>query len=178
MDEQLRSEILRLLAEGTENLRTSLDGIEEAEAIRKPADGRWSVLDCLEHVAVTERVLLAQVQSATPAEGPQHNPVREAKILDRALDRTRLIPAPEVVIPPGRLQSVTDALAQFEGTRAETIRFVEEFNGDLRTWLTIHPMVRGPVNCYEMLLMMALHPKRHAQQIAQTRAMAAADRHP
>jgi hypothetical protein len=30
------------------------------------------------------------------------------------------------------------------------------------------------VNCYEMFLLIALHPRRHAQQIALTRALAAA----
>jgi|HubBroStandDraft_6_1064221.scaffolds.fasta_scaffold17819_5 hypothetical protein len=44
------------------------------------------------------------------------------------------------------------------------MQFVDEFSGELRCWLTKHPLITRPVNCYEMLLM-ALHPRRHAHQI-------------
>jgi hypothetical protein len=53
--------------------------------------------------------------------------------------------------------------------RRETVRFVEEFSGDFRSWLTMHPLITRPLNCYEMLLLMALHPARHAMQIAEIR---------
>ena len=174
MDRIERTEILRMLAEGASDLRAAVDGVTEVEAAQHPVAAGWSVLDCLEHLAVTERELLTGVQIAVPAAERQHNPVREAKILDRALDRTRFIAAPEIVIPVSRFKSVGEALAAFESVRAETIRFVEGFEGDPRSWLTTHPLVRGPVNCFEMFLMIALHPKRHAQQIVQARAMEAA----
>ena len=173
MDDLDRKEILRMLAEGSSDLQAAVAGISELEASRRPSAGGWSVLECLEHLAVTERELLTGAQGASPAAERQYNPVREAKILDRALDRTRFIAAPEIVIPAGNFTSASEALARFESVRAETVRFVEEFEGDPRSWLTAHPMVRGPVNCYEMFLMIALHPKRHSQQITQTRAMAA-----
>ncbi len=170
MGEREKEEILRMLAEGDGALHQAVAGIRDSEASLHSVDGGWSVLDCVEHVAITERALLAGVQKAKLADGPQHNPIREAKILDRALDRTRFIAAPDPVIPAGRMGSVSEALASFEAARAETIRCVEEFDGDPRSWITNHPLVRSPVNCYEMFLMVALHPKRHAQQIANTRA--------
>ncbi len=176
MDEVERKEILRILDQGFGDLRGAIDGVTEADASQRPVAGGWSVLDCLEHLAVTEQELLRGVQIAVPVAERQHNPVREAKILDRALDRARIIAAPEIVIPAGKFKSAGEAFAAFEAVRAETVKFVEEFEGDPRSWLTTHPMVRGPVNCYEMFLMIALHPKRHGQQIALTRALAAADR--
>jgi len=169
MKDRERTEILHLLTEGADALRASVAGIGESEASRTPGNGQWSVLDCLEHVAVTERALFAGVRKATLADTPQYNPERETKIRNRALDRTRFIAAPEVVAPSGSVQTVGGALAQFEIARAETIRFVEEFEGDPRAWLTTHPLVRSPVNCWEMLLMIALHPKRHAEQIVHIR---------
>jgi hypothetical protein len=173
MEERERQEIVRMLEDGADALRAAVDGIGNAEAALRPALGGWSVLDCLEHVVVTERALFAGVRNATPADGPQHNPVREAKIRDRTLDRSRIIAAPDIVVPAGRFGSVSDALAQFEQARVETLAWVEKFEGDPRSWLTTHPMVRGPVNCYEMFLMIAPHPQRHAEQIAVIRAMLA-----
>ena len=170
MDEQERQEMLRLLSEGVEELTASVTGIEEAEAVLRPAGGGWSVLDCLEHVAVTEAALLAGIRNATQAPEPQPNPEREAKIRSRALDRNRFIAAPDLVVPGGRFAQAGQALEQFLSARAETVRWVETFAEDPRGWVTTHPLVRSPVNCWEMLLMMALHPKRHAQQISDQRS--------
>jgi DinB superfamily len=176
VEELEKNEILRMLTEGDAALRAALSGISNPQATQRPIEGGWSMLDCVEHVAVTERALLDGVRNATPADGSQHNPVREAKILDRALDRARFIAAPDAVVPAGRLATLAEALVAFEAARAETIRCVEGFEGDPRSWITPHPLVRTPVNCYEMFLMIALHPKRHAQQIALTRAVVAAGR--
>ena len=178
MDEQEKNEILRLLAEGDTVLSAAMAGVSDDEASRRPPEGEWSVLECVEHIAVSERALLDCVLSATPADGPQHNPVREAKIFDRALDRSRTVQAPEIVIPAGKLETVSDALANFQTIRAETIACIERFEGNPRSWVTNHPLVRTPVNCYEMFLMIALHAKRHAMQIAQTRTMAVAEPQP
>lgn len=170
MGEQERQEMLRLLSEGTEELTASATGIEEAEAGRRPAGGGWSVLDCLEHVAVTEEALLARIRNATRAPEPQPNPGREAKIRSRALDRSRFIAAPDLVLPGGRFAQAGQALGQFLSARAETVQWVETFAEDPRSWVTTHPLVRSPVNCWEMLLMIALHPKRHAKQIRDLRS--------
>ena len=93
--------------------------------------------------------------------------------MDRGLDRSRVVPAPEIVVPAGGIETVSDAWATFEAARAETMQWIDEFEGDLRSWVTNHPMVRTPVNCYEMFLMIALHSKRHAQQIADMRVVVA-----
>ena len=162
---QERREMLQLLQEGTEALYALVAGIDDAEAARKPSGGGWSVLDCLEHVAVTEGALFAGIRNATRAEAPRVNPEREAKIRDRALNRERLIAAPEIVVPRSRFANPNQALLNFAAARAETVRWVETFADDPRCWVTTHPMVRTPVNCWEMLLMIALHPKRHAEQI-------------
>ena len=174
MEDGERRVMLRLLAEGSEALRSAVAGVDDLDAARKQADGGWSVLDCLEHVAVTESALFAGIRNATPAGAPQPNPEREAKISTRALDRGRFIAAPEIVVPAGRFVTASDAFAAFQSARADTVRWVETFPGDPRSWITTHPMVRTPVNCWEMLLMIALHPKRHAQQIVTIRAVVAA----
>jgi hypothetical protein len=58
---------------------------------------------------------------------------------------------------------------EFRAARRETIEFVDDFRGDLRWRVAQHPLITRPVNCYEMLILMAMHPRRHALQIAETR---------
>jgi hypothetical protein len=92
------------------------------------------------------------------------NPVREGLIAKRGADRSRRIAAPEMVKPCGTYASVAAALAAFESLRERTVRYVEGCDEDLRAKVTTHPLL-GAVNCYETMLMIALHPKRHADQI-------------
>lgn len=169
MTEEERRHLLGELERGARELRQALEGLEEELAARKPAPDRWSVLDCVEHVAVVEQHLLGRLEAAAPAAGPVGTLQREARIMERAGDRSRPVPAPEMAHPRGRFASVSEALAHFEAARARTVRFVAECGIDLRGQATTHPLI-GAVNAQETVLMMALHPVRHAKQIAEIRA--------
>jgi uncharacterized damage-inducible protein DinB len=165
-----KTEILEMLEDGEAALGSALEGISEADAGRRPGEGRWSVVECVEHMAASEAALLGRLREALPAAESHANPEREAKFAGLALNRERRIEAPDPVRPKGECAGLGAALERFRAVRAETLRFVEEFDGDLRSALAQHPLITRPVNCYEMLLLMALHPKRHAEQIAGIRA--------
>jgi len=168
MREPEGQEILRLLDVGNDALAVALAGVDEDLAVRCPQPERWSILECVEHLAVAEELLLARLDLAEPSDQSRENKMREAKILDFGLDRVRRIECPEAARPTGRFQSLRSAVAQFEAVRTGTVRYVVGFSGDPRSRLTTHPLVYTPVNCYEMLLMIALHPARHAKQITDT----------
>ena len=62
-----------------------------------------------------------------------------------------------------------EALAGFDRARSETLHWLEQFTVDLRGWGTDHPLIPSPVNCYEILLLIAAHPGRHARQVREIR---------
>ena len=157
-----KQELLDELAAGTRILLEALDGVTDAE--RRPAPDRWSALEIVEHVAVVEAYLLARLLEAVDATEPAGSPQREGKIRRFAPTRVRPVTAPEMLVPTGRYATVAEALRAFHAHRAETTRYVEAAEGDLRAKTAIHPLL-GNVNAYEMLLMMAAHPRRHAEQI-------------
>ncbi len=170
MTETEKREILDALAAGRDELGEALRGVDEREAARTPQSGGWSILGCVEHLAVTEQYLLSRLVAGWRADRSHENREIEAVIRARALDRTRRIECPEQALPRGRCASLNEALSCFDAARAETARFVESFEDDPKWWITDHPLTSRPVNCYEMLLMMALHPARHARQIAEIRS--------
>lgn len=176
MAEPEKQAILQELVTGRVALHDSLKGVDEALAVRKPSSGRWSILECVEHLVAAEQYLLSRVTKASRSDSSTENRVREARILARGTDRARRVEAPEMARPSGRFQSLNEALSSFDAARDETIRFVQGFNDDFRFWLTDHPIIPGPVNCYEMLLMMSIHPLRHAKQIAEIRSALASPR--
>jgi hypothetical protein len=160
-----RSQLLDSLRAGREALGQALANLGEGVARRTPKSGGWSILQCMEHMVGSERYLLSRLLLATAADRPEENRAREAKIAAIAADRSRRIEAPEMVRPTGRFSSLSEALAAFDAARAEVIHWVEGCTGDPRQLLTDHPMIPGPVTCYETLLLIAAHPGRHAKQI-------------
>ena len=169
MEAQDKEKILAELQTGRKALLTVLTGVTEDAAARIPSAGKWSVLECVEHVAAAEDYLFSQIILSQPSDEPLRNPTREALILTRGLDRTVPVPSPEVGKPAGRFAMLSEALQHFLESRDRTIRFVEDYVGDLRSKRTTHPLA-GAVNCYEMLLIMAVHPHRHAKQIEEIKA--------
>ena len=145
-----------------------LDGVSEETAARQPALGRWSILDCVEHVIFAEDYLLAQIMTATPLDAPLRNEKRENAIPVRGIDRSRVIESPDLAKPSGRFPTLREALQQFLASRMSTMSFVERCTADLRSQSIPHPLF-GDVSCYEALLMIAVHSLRHTKQIEECR---------
>lgn len=169
MQPEERADLLEWLERGRRTFRDAVAGLTEHEAARVPGEGRWSVRDCAEHVAVVEEYLYQRLLEGRPDPAAAIPPGREALIRARAADRSRKVPAPEAAVPSGRYPTLDEALAAFEKARARTVKFVETCEGDLRAKVTVHPILKA-VNCHETLCMMAAHPERHAKQVAEIRA--------
>jgi hypothetical protein len=164
-----KQELLTLLMDGRQALLDALDGISDEQSRRAPAPGRWSVLECVEHVALVEDYLYARLREGRTVEDTGIDPAREGLIAQRAAVRSRSVPAPNAVRPDGKYSTVADALHAFLECRERTLAYLEQCEEDLRAKLTTHPLL-GAANCQETMLMIALHPKRHAGQIREIRA--------
>lgn len=164
-----KQELIDSLTAGRRTLIDAVDGVTE-DLAKRAEDGRWSILQCVEHLALAEDYLFGQILAATPNDTPLVNQRRERIIREHGSSRSRPMAAPEAATPQGHFATLAEALAAFSASRARTVAFVESYTMDLRAQLTTHPVVTGPVNCHEMLLMMAVHPFRHASQIQELRA--------
>jgi hypothetical protein len=164
-----RHEILALLEQGRAALLSAVDGVTDESARRIPAPGRWSILGCVEHVAISEDYLFSQIGKATPSPTPATNPVREAKMLAFGADRSRRIESPPEGHPTGVFRTLAAALEHFQESRNRSIEFVRSNQEDLRSKVTWHPILKQ-ANCHEMLLSMGVHVLRHAKQTEEIRA--------
>jgi hypothetical protein len=169
MEMNERHEILALLQQSRTALLAAVDGVTDERASRIPAPGRWSILGCVEHVAVSEDYLFSQIGKATPSPTPATNPVREAKMLAFGADRSRRIESPPEGHPTGAFPTLAAAINHFLESRSRSIEFVGKNQEDLRSKVTWHPILKQ-ANCHEMLLSMGLHVLRHAKQIEEIRA--------
>jgi len=136
----------------------------EAQTKTRPAQDRWSVLECVEHVVIVEEKNLAKLAEAERLESPRIDKQKEGEIIAQIPDRTTRYIAPEAGRPTGRFVSLAQALEQFNAIRSKSVRFAEDRQADLYRIAVEHARL-GTVNGAEMLLIIAGHARRHADQI-------------
>jgi uncharacterized damage-inducible protein DinB len=168
MEADDRNQMLKLLAESRDALCAAAANVSEDEARIRPAPDKWSVLDCVEHVAITEYFMFTTIATKSAPAPPSGDRSREELFLRQIPSRANKINAPERPHPAGRFPTLAAALDQFNQIRARTIDYVEHCEKDLRAHTAPH-IVFGTITVQEFLLVIALHPTRHAAQILEVR---------
>jgi hypothetical protein len=164
-----RSILLDRLAESRERIRHFLSNVPEASAGCKPVDGGWTILECAEHLVLTEHALLQMIQrevlssSANP-EFSVELQARDAAVLAAMGDRTVKLKTFPFLEPQGKYADPSSVLDAFLARRADTLEFVRA------TRVAVHHHAApleglGPLDAYHWLLLMAAHTDRHLEQM-------------
>ena len=152
----------------------AIDGVSEANAGKKPAADRWSVLECTEHLALTERGIFAMMQGTlkTPAASEEDRAKTRGKAAMLAKfmpDRSRRASAPVEVAPKGMFKTLAEARAALIAARKDTIDFVAKTELPLHSHVTKH-FAFGELDAYQWFALMAYHMERHTKQIDEVKA--------
>ena len=148
-------------------------GLSEAQLKFTPGPDRWSVEDCLKHIAMSEQMLWGMIeaglkQPATPEKRADIK-MKDEDVIKNIEDRTTKVKtfAPlEPVNTP--FKSATEALESFSKSRDKLIEYVNTTNDDLRNHM--NPLPVGVFDSYQMILFIGAHSNRHMQQIAEVKA--------
>jgi len=159
---------------GTENdVLNKIKGLSEAQLNFKPAPDRWSVEECLKHIAITEQALW-QMTSGTLKEPANPDKRGEIKMTDEQLitmieDRTKKAQTKDEFKPENTpYKSMDDALTSFKSDREKLIDYVKSTQEDLRNHVATMPF--GMLDCYQLIIFIGAHSNRHAQQMAEVMA--------
>ena len=169
MTAQETSDILQALHDSRAEFHAAAEGVSEEQAKAKPAPGRWSVLDCVEHIVLAESRFLSWLENPKDLPLPPVDHAKEAKLLVGVASRETRVNAPDPVRPTGRFATLAEALRKFDDARARSIGFAEKQGVGLYSLAAQHAFF-GPVNGAEVICLMAAHARRHAAQIQEVRA--------
>jgi DinB superfamily len=168
MAPQERSEIVHNLQRSREEFLAAVAGLSDEQAKAKTDPERWSVLECVEHVASVEDRFLGWLDQAEKLDARRMDREKELRLMAMIPDRSVRLKAPEAVVPTGQYKRLEDAVARFEALRARSIQFAEK-PGDLYCLAREHPRW-GQLNGVELLIIIAGHSRRHGEQIRELRA--------
>jgi DinB superfamily len=165
-----KEKALALLESSKKGVLAATEGLSEAQWNFKPAPDKWSIAECMEHIAASEDFIRGTVeQKVMKAPAAQDRDIAkiDAGIVANVPDRSHKLQAPESLKPTNRFGSPQAAIKQFVESRGKTEEFLKS-TADLRGHVVDSP-VGGKWDAYEFILMIAAHSERHTKQIEEVK---------
>lgn len=148
-------------------------GLSEAQLNFKAAPDKWSVTECMYHIAAAEKTLWAMFEGAmkTAANPEKRSEIKatDEQIVAMVQNRTQKFQAPEPIQPKNSgFTSLDAALSDFKMSRTEHIKYIKNSTEDLRNHVVQMPF--GWIDCYQLYIFIAAHSKRHTLQMIEVKS--------
>ena len=151
----------------------AIKGLSTAQLDYKPATDRWSVKECVYHIAISEKNLWAMLETSMKAPATPEKK-KEVKVTDEQVikmieDRTNKVKTFPTFEPQNTgYKTLDEAMNDFKTTRAARIKYIKATSEDLRNHFVQMPFVL--LDCYQLCLMIAANTDRHIQQLNEVKA--------
>lgn len=161
------------LKDTKKDLIKTVEGLSAAQLSFKADPSRWSVEDCIKHIATAENGIWKTVQDGL-SQAPNPEKRAEIKMTDEQLvkaiqDRSAKFQAPEPLQPQNTpFKSAEEALNSFKETRNKIISYIDDTQEDMRNHVINFPV--GLMDSYQLVLLISAHSNRHTQQIKEVMA--------
>jgi hypothetical protein len=151
-------------------------GLSEAQWNFKPSPERWSVAECAQHIAMSEKFIFGLVTDKVmmaPA-NPEKRDAAKGKdetIVTILQDRSHKATAPEPIDPRTKPMAPQESLQLFNDSRAHTIDYIKTTQDDLRNHIYDHPVPAiGTLDAYQWIMLISGHTRRHTAQLLEVKA--------
>jgi hypothetical protein len=168
-----RSYATKLLKDTEKGVKDQVKGLTEVQLKFKPAADRWSIEECVKHIAKSEEMLWQMtdsiIKSAANPDKRSEIKLTDEQLIQRIEDRSTKIKTMEKLMPENiPFKDTEEALESFKKNREKLIEYVKSTNDELRNHITTMPF--GMVDSYQLILFTAAHTNRHTQQIIEVKA--------
>ena len=173
LTEKERKDAIQLLQSTEMDLLEEVKGLSEAQLKYKPAADRWSVEECVKHIATTEQMLWQMTEGGIkqPANPEKRSEIKmtDEQVIKMIEDRSTKRQTVDPLKPENSsFKSMTDALSSFQSARVKLTDYIKSTNDDLRNHVIT--LQFGQLDSYQMILFMAAHTNRHTQQLREVKA--------
>ena len=154
-------------------VQEAIKGLNATQLTYKASPDRWSVQECVYHIALSEKTLWAMLEKSMK-EGPTPERKKEVKMTDedvikRNEDRTNKRKTFSTLEPEAAsFKSLDEAMNDFKVARTGHIKYIKATSEDLRNHFVQMPF--GLIDCYQLALFISAHTSRHVQQLNEVKA--------
>jgi hypothetical protein len=168
-----RRSLVNQLKDSKATFLKSIKGLSEAQLNFKPAPDRWSIKECIFHLALAENDLWnladAQLKQAPNPEKRSEIKMTDEMISKILVDRTNKVKTSASLEPDkGKWKTADQAIEEFTEKRADLVKYVKTTTVDVRNHIVQMPF--GYLDSYQLMLMIAAHILRHTSQIEEVKA--------
>ena len=166
-----KDKALQYLESTKQDVLDATKGLSDAQWNFKPAPDRWSIAECMEHIAAAEDFIRGNIENGVmkaPAVPGRDVVAIDAAIIENVPARKNKVQAPEAIKPTNRFGSPEGSIKHFVESRAVTEEFLKTTPG-LRDHAADSPAGTKWV-AYEFILLIAAHSERHTNQIKEVKA--------
>ena len=160
-----RRQLLDHLYKTRQLLVETLTGLTPAQLKFQPADDRWSILQCAEHLVEAEPFLMARVENKSADPSQKKSGATDQQVLKGWGTVQNKVKAPPALTPTGKYADADAVLKEFDRRRAKSIEFVASTDEDLRARICC-----GGMEVYQQILGMSAHVTRHVTQMNDVKA--------
>ena len=168
------------LEDSRATLRRAVDGVPEELRQMRPAVGRWSVAEVLEHLVLVNGFFAQRMADAiAEARAAGLNPEQQAReplsreVVRRMADRSDPREAREAMMPTGRVDAEA-AWGSLDAAREAVRTAARGADGLALGSVKAEHRLFGPLTIYQWIELTAAHEVRHADQIREIGAALAA----
>jgi hypothetical protein len=173
LTKQERDFAVQYMVQGRDSLLLDVKGLSAAQLNWKADSTRWSVAQCVEHIALAEGMLMGVVEMnlQPPADPSKRDSLKytDQQIIAFLSNRTQKFKAPDMLVPSGKFGPYPAALDSFVARRNRNIEFMKTSQADFRDHYWVNPGF-GMIDDYQALLFMVAHSKRHTKQLEEVKA--------
>lgn len=154
-------------------LQDAIKGLNATQLTYKVSADKWSVQECIYHIAISEKTLWAMLETSMKA-GPTPEKKKDLKVTDEQVikmteDRTNKVKTFAPLEPQNTpYKSLDEAMNDFKTARAAHIKYIKATSEDLRNHFVQMPF--GLLDCYQLCLLISSHTDRHVQQLNEVKA--------
>lgn len=163
---------VNFMVQTRDTLLLDIKGLTPGQLNFKVDSTRWSIAQCVEHIALAEGAMTMAYQQVlkSPADASKRDSIKysDQQVIHFLTDRSKKYQAPEMLKPVGTFGSFQASLDSFVARRNRNIEFVQTTQIDLRDHCTTFPGV-GMVDDYQIILFMISHSKRHTLQLEEVK---------
>jgi DinB superfamily len=173
LSDKERKDATDLLKKTEQGVFDAVKGLSDAQLKYKAAPDRWSIEECVIHIATAEMALWGKVDSTlkSPANPEKRSEIKitDDKVVPMLEDRSHKVKTNPMLEPQNSpFKTMDDALKAFKTNREKLIAFIGTTNDDMRNHVVTYPF--GSFDSYQMILFMGAHSNRHTQQIDEVKA--------
>lgn len=167
-----RAKAIAELEASRRELLAAVKGLSPAQWRFKPAPERWSISECVEHIALAEdsyfQLITQRLMKAPPAAPDKLAEVqgKDQYVLNTMPDRSSKRQTSPALEPKGKTPE--ESLEQFRKSRDRFISYVRTTQDPLRFRAQAHRAV-GLIDGYQWILLAAGHVRRHIEQIEEVK---------